>query len=505
MAQMTAGDGHRSDAFDVLASGCGQTCSGAVPLMLSTDVMHGFPVPCYKHTPRVDVAGRLAPQAECKTKDAHYRPGELLKRSASLGSDTFDAITAEIVDLPSLMGACTQAAKGAQCAAAVIAACSEGLTVDLEPLEDEKEDSRSRPAVSTAYWVDTPNAAAQLGSTELPSIGSVNHTLGLCKPCAFVFTTGCQSGMNCKFCHLCEQGEKKRRKKERRELRRLTRLSRKCSTAGGRTAVATNASLADLALACPGTLSASRASCTNELDTALSYAASEGSLSYLADATTEAAEGARRAAAIILASTSPERVQECGDIAASAAFAAEATVGGAARATEQTTVTSCSNRSTADTEDLEASEIGESEKVSLVEEPRASLGLGAGAAGMGGDSGGEGSPRVERGGCSGSGLGGAVAQTLQLEAAILPSASPGWLGEANTLKLEDAIAAPKLGSAALPTVGSAFHNLGTCKPCAFAFAGRCQSGVDCKFCHLCGPGEKSRRKKEKRQSRKNWA
>lgn len=48
----------------------------------------------------------------------------------------------------------------------------------------------------------------------------------------------------------------------------------------------------------------------------------------------------------------------------------------------------------------------------------------------------------------------------------------------------------------VPTVGSAGHWNGTCKPCAFMVRG-CTSGESCPFCHLCDPSEKKRRKKEK--------
>ncbi|CAK0830247.1 unnamed protein product, partial [Prorocentrum cordatum] len=60
-----------------------------------------------------------------------------------------------------------------------------------------------------------------LGTELAPTLGSLTHSLGQCKPCAFVFKEdGCQSGIHCKFCHLCDQGEKRRRLKERKEGRR---------------------------------------------------------------------------------------------------------------------------------------------------------------------------------------------------------------------------------------------------------------------------------------------
>eukprot|EP00747_Dinoflagellata_sp_TGD_P195199 gnl/TRDRNA2_/TRDRNA2_63517_c0_seq1.p1 gnl/TRDRNA2_/TRDRNA2_63517_c0~~gnl/TRDRNA2_/TRDRNA2_63517_c0_seq1.p1 ORF type:complete len:315 (+),score=59.18 gnl/TRDRNA2_/TRDRNA2_63517_c0_seq1:57-1001(+) len=54
----------------------------------------------------------------------------------------------------------------------------------------------------------------------VPSVGSMGHAIGRCKPCAFVHTTGCASGASCVFCHLCEPGEKKRRRKDKLASRR---------------------------------------------------------------------------------------------------------------------------------------------------------------------------------------------------------------------------------------------------------------------------------------------
>eukprot|EP00929_Paragymnodinium_shiwhaense_P049329 TRINITY_DN24888_c0_g1_i1.p1 TRINITY_DN24888_c0_g1~~TRINITY_DN24888_c0_g1_i1.p1 ORF type:complete len:494 (-),score=107.31 TRINITY_DN24888_c0_g1_i1:708-2078(-) len=59
--------------------------------------------------------------------------------------------------------------------------------------------------------------AFPVGCVEIPTVGSAGHMTGRCKPCAFFYSKGCQSGMNCEFCHLCPEGEKKRRQKQRRE------------------------------------------------------------------------------------------------------------------------------------------------------------------------------------------------------------------------------------------------------------------------------------------------
>merc|ERR1711904_702 len=56
------------------------------------------------------------------------------------------------------------------------------------------------------------------------------------------------------------------------------------------------------------------------------------------------------------------------------------------------------------------------------------------------------------------------------------------------------------------SVGSAAHETGTCKPCAFLWKDpkqpSCQNGRECTFCHLCPPGEVKKRKKEKMFMRK---
>jgi hypothetical protein len=53
-------------------------------------------------------------------------------------------------------------------------------------------------------------------SAQFPSAGSALHFSGECKPCAFLYTKGCENGPSCNFCHLCDAGEKKRRQREKR-------------------------------------------------------------------------------------------------------------------------------------------------------------------------------------------------------------------------------------------------------------------------------------------------
>jgi len=78
------------------------------------------------------------------------------------------------------------------------------------------------------YFGDAPGSSCSTSDTDgqvlkAPTKGSVKHHLGNCKPCAFVFKTGCNSGYDCEFCHLCDPGEKKRRKKERKQQMRHIR------------------------------------------------------------------------------------------------------------------------------------------------------------------------------------------------------------------------------------------------------------------------------------------
>jgi len=58
--------------------------------------------------------------------------------------------------------------------------------------------------------------------------------------------------------------------------------------------------------------------------------------------------------------------------------------------------------------------------------------------------------------------------------------------------VQDAPAAPSL-----PSVGSALHCSGQCRPCAWYWKPQsCQWGSECRHCHLCPIGELRRRKKE---------
>merc|ERR1711907_760815 len=82
-------------------------------------------------------------------------------------------------------------------------------------------------------------------------------------------------------------------------------------------------------------------------------------------------------------------------------------------------------------------------------------------------------------------------------------------GEAPKEQFEDTSATLRISltdTLGLWSVGSAAHESGTCKPCAFLWNDitkpGCQNGQACVFCHLCPPGEVKKRKKEKMFMRK---
>mmetsp|Transcript_89713 Transcript_89713/g.168942 ORF Transcript_89713/g.168942 Transcript_89713/m.168942 type:complete len:326 (-) Transcript_89713:165-1142(-) len=87
--------------------------------------------------------------------------------------------------------------------------------------------------------------------------------------------------------------------------------------------------------------------------------------------------------------------------------------------------------------------------------------------------------------------------SLELDTSFVPP-PPETSALAPVLRLADALPEPELGSSQLPTIGSAGHRTGDCKPCAFFHSKGCGNGTQCNFCHLCAPGEKKRRLKEKR-------
>jgi hypothetical protein len=73
---------------------------------------------------------------------------------------------------------------------------------------------------------------------------------------------------------------------------------------------------------------------------------------------------------------------------------------------------------------------------------------------------------------------------------------------APVLLLAEALPTSATCADAFPSIGSQSHVTGTCQPCAFFYTQGCQNGHNCQFCHLCGPGEKKKRLREKRMARR---
>jgi len=92
-----------------------------------------------------------------------------------------------------------------------------GTVEQVPPQFHSAVPSSMPPLIVNHEPVPAPSYAAP-GSEELPSLGSAGHVEGVCKPCAFLHTKGCDNGAMCRFCHLCVPGEKKRRQKDKRHL-----------------------------------------------------------------------------------------------------------------------------------------------------------------------------------------------------------------------------------------------------------------------------------------------
>eukprot|EP00971_Amphidinium_carterae_P170067 3369687-Amphidinium_carterae.1 len=102
------------------------------------------------------------------------------------------------------------------------------LAVPAQPFHSSIEAARESVAEGVATQVLCLDQALSPLGGDLPSVGSAEHPLGTCKPCAFFHKNGCEKGPECSFCHLCDDEEVKKRKREKkdrmRELKALHRL-----------------------------------------------------------------------------------------------------------------------------------------------------------------------------------------------------------------------------------------------------------------------------------------
>merc|ERR1712228_264396 len=73
--------------------------------------------------------------------------------------------------------------------------------------------------LSLSAALDDENTPTDVGLPGQPSVGSVYHYMGVCRPCDFVYRSGgCRSGTACQYCHLCAPDERKNKKKMRSKL-----------------------------------------------------------------------------------------------------------------------------------------------------------------------------------------------------------------------------------------------------------------------------------------------
>jgi len=151
--------------------------------------------------------GDAARYAEREADKQPYRPGETLQRLAALQPSRSQEAAAP-AGAVSPEGSARPESEGAGSSGG---SDSEGAAADLcHPL---RLGDASREL----------EGALTLGMPGVPTVGSVGHWLGTCKPCAFAFK-GCQNGAQCPFCHLCLPGEKQRRRKLSKLAHREMRL-----------------------------------------------------------------------------------------------------------------------------------------------------------------------------------------------------------------------------------------------------------------------------------------
>jgi len=99
----------------------------------------------------------------------------------------------------------------------------------------DEDTAPTTPEVLSDSETETGPRTISLSSTlGLWSIGSAEHSMGTCKPCAFLWkdASGCQHGANCKFCHMCPPGEVKKRKKQKIVMRKMVRQFNQPQVAG---------------------------------------------------------------------------------------------------------------------------------------------------------------------------------------------------------------------------------------------------------------------------------
>lgn len=113
------------------------------------------------------------------------------------------------------------------CTAVAIGSSWSSAEIDHHPASTHVDASKQGPRVLVLSEA-LPEPEPELCSDDLPTIGSADHHLGTCKPCAFFHTRGCDNGRQCAFCHMCGPNEKRKRQKEKQAaMREAQRHSRR--------------------------------------------------------------------------------------------------------------------------------------------------------------------------------------------------------------------------------------------------------------------------------------
>jgi hypothetical protein len=117
------------------------------------------------------------------------------------------------------------------------------LELPAEPEDDHPSPQHSASAPPRLH-TSGPEAGAIACPPDVPSVGSLSHATGQCKPCAFMRSTqGCATGSACSFCHLCDPETTKRLLNEKRLRWREWRKQERRAAAVSRRAALAEASL----------------------------------------------------------------------------------------------------------------------------------------------------------------------------------------------------------------------------------------------------------------------
>mmetsp|Transcript_82465 Transcript_82465/g.163695 ORF Transcript_82465/g.163695 Transcript_82465/m.163695 type:complete len:808 (-) Transcript_82465:404-2827(-) len=87
-------------------------------------------------------------------------------------------------------------------------------TLRQERVEEQQAQEHACAEMMQFHQAMNPFCLPMVPPAPLPSLGSALHGTGMCRPCAWFWKPqGCGNGMDCCHCHLCPEGEIKARRK----------------------------------------------------------------------------------------------------------------------------------------------------------------------------------------------------------------------------------------------------------------------------------------------------